>query len=239
MKTQKQPEKVTDHKVIAWGVGLFIASILVGCAYFFFKDGKTSDVVLIFVAAGALLFLSLLMFGSLLLVRSMRKKDEKRRMNGSYFLYDFKNKRKMQPVELNAANIAEHVAMMIAMHRKGTSVFMDDLYRADSDFEEVDKPLISWFMLYYWNERDDRDLWGELMGSDPGFIEAFTAYLCLDESDTDAVKLSETFRAICADPNKTGADLRAFVKSRKGLIEDRMLDYVLTHLNELEWDPYV
>ncbi|MBP5292579.1 MAG: hypothetical protein J6023_00450 [Clostridia bacterium] len=238
MRVQKKPDKISDNKMMAWGTGLIISSVLVSMAYFFFKDGKTSDIILIFVAAGTLLALGLLMFISVFTVRAMRKRDERKHLETSYFLYDFKNKKRLEMGELTAEFVAEHVAMMIAMHRKSTSVFMEDLFSDDSDFEEIDKPLIAWFLLYYWIVRNDSDMFEELMHWDEGFARVFLSYLTSDPQDEDAARLAQDILEKTSDPSGKASELHRFLDSRKLLIEDRMLNYVLSHLQELHWDPY-
>ena len=142
--------------------------------------------------------------------------------------------------DLTAQNVAEHVAMMAAMHRKGQSLFLEDLLGEESDFEEIDKPLICWFMLYYWNQRDEKDLWDQMLSWGPVFGETFAHYLSADPEDRDAASLAGQLKAFTQPgPKPDPVDLRTFLMSREGLIEDRMLNYVKDHLSELNWDPYV
>ena len=241
MKIQRTPEKISDKRMLAWGTGLVIGGTIAGIGgYFWARNTRTEDLVLVLVAAGALVLMGLLMFVAVWIVRSMRKKDEERKIKGSYFLYDFKARKQMTVGDLTAENVAEHVAMMAAMHRKGESLFLEDLLGEESDFEEIDKPLICWFMLYYWNRRDEGELWEQMLGWGPSFGETFARYLSADPDDRDAVSLAGQLRAFSvAQPKPDPMDLRTFLMSREGLIEDRMLNYVKTHLAELIWDPYV
>ena len=79
-----------------------------------------------------------------------------------------------------------------------------------------------------------------MLGWGPAFGETFARYLSTDPDDRDAVSLAGQLRAFsAAQPKPDPMDLRTFLMSREGLIEDRMLNYVKTHLAELIWDPYV
>ena len=88
MRVQRTPDKISDKRMLAWGTGLTIGGTVAGIGgYLWARNGRTEDLVLVLVASGALVLMGLLMFCAVWIVRSMRKKDEEKRIKGSYFLY--------------------------------------------------------------------------------------------------------------------------------------------------------
>lgn len=239
MKSRKVKITQNSAKSLGLGAALLVGAVAVAVGgAIWLRDGRTFDRVMVFVAAGAMAAMGLLLLFSVLVSKSYDRKGETLQVD-SYFLYDFKARKTMEPSELTIKSVYDHIATMLLMQGKHP----EQVFLEETVFEDSDKPLLFLFLLDYWIVNDDEQMWLEAVRWGKDFADLFSLYYPSVAQDEEqrilALEEARQLQYLIANADRDDmTGVREFIMIRKGRIEQGMLTYVQAHLADLKWEIY-